>query len=126
MKVIYGIGRARRYRNAVLTIGIFDGVHIGHKFLIKKVVESARKIEGKSVVVTFYPHPSHVLNPRRELALLISLKERLRLLSSLGIDICVVIKFSRQFSRIKPEDFIRDYIVTRIKPWEIFIGQDFT
>lgn len=126
MKIIFGLGRLKqRFENPIVALGVFDGVHIGHQSLLKKVVARAKKIKGTSVVITFYPHPSHVLNPKQELPFLISLKERLRWLSLLGINVCWVIKFSKGFSKIPAEDFIQNYLVAKLHPKEIYVGRDF-
>jgi riboflavin kinase / FMN adenylyltransferase len=126
MKIIYGLGRVKRlFKNPVVALGVFDGVHLGHQFLLKKVMERAKKIKGTSVVITFFPHPSHVLNPRKELPFLISLKERLRLISLLGVDACIVIKFSPGFANIKAKDFVENYLVDKLHSREIYVGRDF-
>lgn len=126
MKVIYGIGRIKeRFKNPVVTIGVFDGVHLGHQRLLRRVVCEAKKLDGTSIVITFHPHPSHVLSPRRELPLLISLKERLRLLRESGIAVCVVAKFSKNFSRMRAKDFVNKYLIAKLHPVGVLVGSDF-
>lgn len=126
MKVYYGIGQVKRkFRRPILTIGIFDGVHLGHSYIIKKIVEKARKIKGTSIVFTFYPHPYHVLKPRKYLPLLISLEHRLRLIKDLGADICIVQEFTEKFSKINKFDFIKNILFKKIYPLEIVVGKDF-
>lgn len=126
MKVISGLGQVKtQFKRTIVAIGVFDGLHLGHQFLLKKTVSRAKKIKGTSVVVTFYPHPSHVLTPRKELPFLISLKERLHLLKRLGVDVCVVIEFSRRFSQIKAGEFLQNYLIAKLHPQEIYVGKDF-
>ena len=126
MKTYLGIGQLKRkLRKPILTIGIFDGVHLGHKYIIDKVVKNARKTKGTSIVFTFYPHPYHVLKPREYLPLLISLEHRLRLLEKSGVDVCVVQEFTEKFSKIQREDFIKNIIFKKISPLKIFVGEDF-
>ncbi|MDP3142656.1 MAG: bifunctional riboflavin kinase/FAD synthetase [Candidatus Omnitrophota bacterium] len=126
MRVISDLGQVKaQFKRPVVAIGIFDGLHLGHQFLLKKAVFRAKKIKGTSVVVTFYPHPSHVLAPKKELTFLISLKERLRLLKRLGVEVCVVIEFSRRFSQIKSEVFLQNHLIAKLHPQEIFVGEDF-
>jgi riboflavin kinase/FMN adenylyltransferase len=126
MKVTYGIGRVRKsIKNAVLVIGVFDGMHFGHKALIRAAMEKANEIDGKVIVMTFDPHPVHVLHPKKYLPLIVSLQYRLNLLCDIGVEECVVVNFNKRFASLDPENFIRRYLVNHIKPKEIFIGDDF-
>ncbi len=126
MKVIYGIGQVKgHFKNVVLAIGVFDGVHRGHQQLIKKAIEKAKKIKGQSVVLTFFPHPVHVLHPDVKLPLIVPLDYRLKLLENLGVDICLVTHFTKPFSRLTPDQFIKRYLLKHLKPKEIFVGDDF-
>ena len=126
MKVIYGIGRDKKlFHKAVLAIGVFDGLHRGHQKLIRRVIQEAKKINGHAVVMTFFPHPVHVLHPEINLPLIISLQHRLKLLEEMGVDVGCVVPFTKNFSRLTPEQFIRTYLVQHIKPVEVFVGDDF-
>ncbi|MFH1655120.1 MAG: bifunctional riboflavin kinase/FAD synthetase [Candidatus Omnitrophota bacterium] len=126
MKVCYGAGKINhKFRRPVLSIGVFDGVHLGHKYIIKKIVERARRIRGTSIVFTFYPHPYHVLKPHKYLPLLISLEHRIRLLADLGVDVCIVQGFTERFSKIDKIRFIENILLKEINPSEIFVGKDF-
>lgn len=100
-------------------------MHLGHQRLLRQVVWEAKRLKGISIVVTFHPHPSHVLSPQKELPLLISLKERLRLLQEAGVDICIVEKFSKKFSRLRAKDFINQYLIARLNPAKILVGSNF-
>jgi riboflavin kinase/FMN adenylyltransferase len=127
MKVIYGIGRIKkRFRAAVVTIGIFDGVHRGHKYIIKETIKRARQLKGTSMVLTFDPHPVNVLRPRNYLPLLISLEHRIRLFKALKVDVVIVERFSKRFSRLTPGEFIKNLFLKKIDPKEILVGSGFT
>jgi len=126
MKVYYGVGRIKRkFKRPILTIGVFDGVHLGHQYIIKKIVQKARRIHGTSIVFTFYPHPYRILKPREYLPLLISLEHRIKLLAELGVDVCIVQEFTESFSRIEKVSFIKNTLFSKIKPIEIVVGKDF-
>jgi riboflavin kinase/FMN adenylyltransferase len=126
MKVIYGIGKAKDiFKNAVLAIGVFDGVHIGHQKLIKAAVQKAKSLGGPAVVMTFSPHPVQVLRPDNYLPFIVSLPQRLRLIEQLGVAACVVVRFTRKFSQLTPQQFIKRYLIGHIRPREIFVGDDF-
>lgn len=116
---------ATRDLNTVLTVGTFDGVHEGHKVLIKSVVERANEISARSVIVTFDPHPRDIINPGLDgIKLLSTLSERCELLADLGIDEMIVIPFDRDFSLLSSEEFIRDIIFKKIGVREFIIGYD--
>ena len=126
MKVVRRIDQVKaRYQKAVVAIGVFDGIHLGHQLLLKKVVRRARAIGGTAMVMTFHPHPVHVLRPEENLQLLVSLSHRLRLIEQQGIDVCVVLRFTKGFSRLSPEKFIRRYLVEKIAAREVIVGDDF-
>jgi len=126
MKVIYGIGKVdKTFKEAVLAIGVFDGLHIGHQKLIKAAVRRARKIGTPAIVMTFSPHPVQVLHPDSYLPFIVSLPHRLKLIEQLNVEACIVVRFTKQFSRLTAEQFIKKYLVERIRPQEIFVGGDF-
>lgn len=126
MKVIYGIGKAKNsFKRPVLVIGVFDGLHLGHQMLIKRAIRKAKVLKAATVVMTFHPHPVHVLHPEVELPLIVSLPYRLKLIEDLGVDACIVIPFSKNFSQVAPEQFIRHYLVDYLNPQEVFVGDDF-
>ena len=118
MKVIHGINKIRKFRKPVVALGVFDGLHLGHRRILKAVADKAKRIKGTSIVVTFWPHP------QRE-GSIYSLEHRLRLISEVGIDICVVIRFNKRFSQIPAEDFIRDILVNKIGAQYIYVGRNF-
>jgi riboflavin kinase/FMN adenylyltransferase len=126
MIVIHGIGQMdKTYANPFLAIGVFDGLHRGHQLLLNNTLRRAQAIHGTSMIMTFDPHPAHVLRPQQELPLIISLPYRLKLIEQYGIDVCIVVRFTKRFSRLSPERFIRRYIAQKIRPKGIIIGDDF-
>jgi|CXWL01.1.fsa_nt_gi riboflavin kinase/FMN adenylyltransferase len=125
MKIIYGIGRVKpALTNTVAAIGIFDGVHKGHQSLIRRMVASAHRKGVQSLVITFHPHPVEVLH-QKKLTYLVSLSQRIELIKALGVDIVLVIKFTQKFARLKPEEFVKKYLVKRLGVKEVFVGDDF-
>ena len=126
MKVIYGIGRVKKaFKNTVLAIGVFDGLHIGHQKLIKAAVKKAKLIGGPAIVMTFSPHPVQVLKPNNYLPFVISLPHRLKLIEQLDVMACVIVHFTKRFSQLAAQKFVKNYLVERINPAEVFVGNDF-
>lgn len=127
MKVFYGIGsRAKRQaRGAVVTVGVFDGVHRGHQKIVSHVVGDARHHHAASVVVTFSFHPSRFLSPRRRVAALTSLEHKLRLLRTLGVDVCYVLPFNRRLAEMSPRDFVVKVLIKNIGMASLCVGEDF-
>lgn len=108
----------------VLTIGVLDGVHLGHQHLLRQVVSRAREIGGCSGALTFDPHPQVVVSQGMKLAYLVTLEDRVRLIRDQGIDIVAILNFTRDVSRLSPEDFI-EMLLRRIKMVELWVGPDF-
>lgn len=126
MKVIYGIGRLdKKYPKSVAAIGVFDAVHRGHQRVIGRAVAEADRLGGKSLVVTFHPHPVSVLRPEQFSAYVLSLEHRLRLIGECGVDVCVVIPFTKRFAMMRPEDFVNDVLVEKLGVQKIIVGEDF-
>ncbi|MCX5686311.1 MAG: bifunctional riboflavin kinase/FAD synthetase [Candidatus Omnitrophica bacterium] len=125
MRVIRGLKNLRPIKNSSVTIGVFDGVHIGHRKIIRKVVRAAKRRGIPSVVLTFDPHPLKVLGAKSRTPSLISLKHRMKLIEELGVDNLVVLNFTRSFSRIPAQNFVRDILVKKIGAKAIFAGPDF-
>jgi len=114
----------RPWRNPVLTLGNFDGVHLGHQQILERVVKRARQVDGEAVVATFYPHPARILRPDRAPLPLISLQERLATLEEAGAEGLWVIPFDEEFANREAEDFIRDCLVERIRVQGVVLGPD--
>lgn len=109
----------------VVATGFFDGVHLGHRFVIARLVEAARERGEESMVVTFWPHPRNVLqNGARNLRLLTSLDEKKELLTSLGVDHVEVISFTKEFSQLSTEQYLRDVIKEKLGGTAILLGYD--
>ncbi|MCS6807633.1 MAG: riboflavin biosynthesis protein RibF [Bacteroidota bacterium] len=110
----------------VLTIGTFDGLHKGHIALINLMKERAKKLNAKTLLITFHPHPQIVLQKpdRPPVELLTTIKERIELLSQLGIDAVLVVHFTKEFSQIHAEQFVREYLVGKLNMKHIVIGYD--
>lgn len=118
MKLIYSINKIKKYRKPVVALGVFDGMHLGHRRILEAVVDKAKRVKGTSMVVTFWP------DPHKEKSLY-SLEHRLRLMESMGIDVCIVIKFNQRFSRITAEDFIKEILMKKIGADYIYVGRNF-
>ena len=125
MKVFRNIIEARNIPNAVVTIGTFDGVHLGHQAIFNKMKALAQSVGGQTVVVTFSPHPRQVLNiDSSNLRFLTTPEEKLKKFEEFGIDNVVIINFTKEFSRTPSEVFIKDYIIDHLKPAYIVVGYD--
>ena len=125
MKVFHNIIEARNIPNAVVTIGTFDGVHLGHQAIFNKMKSLAQGIGGETVVVTFDPHPRQVLNiDSANLRFLCTPEEKLQKFEEFGIDNVVIINFTKEFSRTPSEVFIKDCIIDHIHPAYIVVGYD--
>lgn len=110
---------------AVVTIGNFDGVHLGHQALLKKAVSLARAAGRPSAALTFWPHPLKVLSPERPLALLTPFERKMSLIERTGIDLLYCAEFDQAFSRQPPEEFVRSYLVEKIGCRAVIVGDHF-
>lgn len=124
MKIFTSITEIGEIRNPVVTVGTFDGLHVGHQKVISELIHSAKTIDGESVVVTFFPHPRTVLQPGFDLRLILSRKEKIHFLEKMGVENLVCIEFTKEFAQTSSEDFIKKYIVDPIAPRKIIIGYD--
>lgn len=125
MQVHRDLDHLPEFRNAVITIGTFDGVHAGHRFIIQQLEQAARDCEGETVIITFDPHPREVLLPKPgNIRLLTTLPEKIALLERAGIDHLVVVPFTRSFSEMSARSYLEDFLVARFKPHTIIIGYD--
>jgi riboflavin kinase/FMN adenylyltransferase len=126
LKIIAGSASLERpLERPVLTIGNFDGVHLGHRAIMDTVVSRARSLGSVSVVLTFEPHPRKVLQPDRAPALLTTLEQKLERIAATGIDVTIVEPFTLEFARQPAEVFVREYVHRRIRPVEAYLGYDF-
>jgi riboflavin kinase/FMN adenylyltransferase len=125
MKVYNHIDEFTAVKNAVVTIGTFDGVHIGHRKIISGIKEIADSIDGETVILTFFPHPRMILHPEDEsLKLITTITEKAELMEALGVDHLIITPFSRDFSNQTAESYIRDVLVNKIGTKKIVIGYD--
>ncbi|TWR28386.1 bifunctional riboflavin kinase/FAD synthetase [Mucilaginibacter achroorhodeus] len=125
MKIYHHINDFTRVENAVVTIGTFDGVHIGHRKIIAHIKDLAKRTGGETVILTFFPHPRMILHPEDEsLKLINTINEKAELLEQLGIDHLIITPFSRDFSNQTAEEYIRDILVNQIGTKTIVIGYD--
>jgi riboflavin kinase / FMN adenylyltransferase len=108
----------------VVTMGTFDGIHLGHQKLLRKVIARARKNNGKSVVITYYHHPKETFNENLGAYLLTEKERKTEILTRFGIDIVAYLRFDRKMALLKAEDFIRDILVDKFKAKEIVFGYD--
>ncbi|RZB35042.1 MAG: riboflavin kinase / FMN adenylyltransferase [Desulfobacteraceae bacterium Eth-SRB1] len=114
------------YKNAVITIGNFDGVHIGHQALFYQVIEKARALQGTSVVMTFEPHPIRVLKQNNHPPLITLYEQKAELIAKAGIDILICIPFTREFASIPAKEFVEEILVKRIGMKAVIVGEDYT
>ncbi len=120
-----GIQNLNGIKNAVVTIGTFDGVHLGHQEILSRIIELAKKNNGETALVTFWPHPRFVINPEDDsLKLLSTFEEKAGILASLGIDHLIKIKFTREFSQWSSEKFIQEVIMSALHTKKLVIGYD--
>ncbi len=124
MRLIRNFKKAK-IKNAVVALGTFDGVHLGHMKLLKEAVRYAAKKRLLSVAITFDPHPQELVRPERGLRLLTTLTERKKLIAETGIDALLVIKFNRSLQRLSYEEFVKKYIVRTLSAHAVFVGYDF-
>ena len=126
MEIILGIDRLKRpFNNPVVTLGNFDGVHLGHQNIFKKVKEEASKLHGEAVVITFEPHPLKILSPQHCPPLLTPFKKKMMLIEKSGIQIVLCIEFSLAFSEISPFQFIKNILVEKMKVRKIIVGYNY-
>lgn len=115
------------FRGSFVTIGNFDGVHLGHGFICRKLVSEAKNARAKSLIITFEPHPKMILHPDiRPFYLITTLEEKLKLLEDCGIDGTLVIPFSLDYSRMTAEQFVRESLGQKLAIKKIIIGHDYT
>lgn len=125
MQVHRNIQQLPAFRNAIVTIGTFDGVHLGHGQIIGQLKSAAAKAGGETVIITFHPHPRRIVGKTAQsVQLLNTLSEKIKLLEAAGIDHLVVVPFTPDFAAQTPEQYVEDFLIRRFRPHTIIIGYD--
>jgi riboflavin kinase/FMN adenylyltransferase len=125
MRLFHGIENARIARPTVLTLGVFDGLHLGHQLVMRTVLERAHAVGAVPTVITFDPHPRAVLHPESAPPLLQTFDQKIEAFGVLGIEQVIVIRFNRAFAEIEAEDFLRDVVGERLQAREVYLGRGF-
>lgn len=124
MSKIKNIETYKSKEPTVVTIGTFDGVHIGHQKIIKRLINSGKSNGLKSVILTFFPHPRMVLQKDTNIKLINTINERYAILNTLGLDYLLIKKFTKEFSRLSAEDFVKHILVEKLNAKKVIIGYD--
>jgi riboflavin kinase / FMN adenylyltransferase len=125
MRIFRGFDQVQGIRNPVVTTGSFDGVHIGHKTILNRLRMLAEKHDGESVLITFDPHPRKVLYPEtagKDLKLINSQEEKLELLRKAGLSNLIIVEFTREFSQVTSEEFVRDFLYEKLHAKVVVVG----
>ncbi|HLA11163.1 MAG TPA: bifunctional riboflavin kinase/FAD synthetase [Pyrinomonadaceae bacterium] len=125
MRLFHGTDNADIQRPTVLTLGVFDGLHLGHQLIMKTVVDRAQSVGAVPTVITFDPHPRSVLHPASSPPLLQTLDQKVEGFGVLGIEQTIVIRFTREFSLVRAEDFLKDVVQERLHAREVYLGKGF-
>jgi riboflavin kinase / FMN adenylyltransferase len=124
MKVYRNLDTLPSFMNAVVTIGTFDGVHLGHQKIIQQVLAESNACGGESVLITFNPHPRKIVQPEKSLMQLTTMDERIELLKQQGINNMVIVPFTKEFSQQTALQYIHHFLVEKFHPFKIIIGYD--
>jgi riboflavin kinase/FMN adenylyltransferase len=125
MRLFHGYENAEIARPTVVTLGVFDGLHLGHQLVIRTVVERARETGAVPTVITFDPHPRAVLHPESAPPLLQTFDQKIEAFGVLGIEQTIVVRFTRQFAHVRAEEFMRDVVHERLHAREVYLGRGF-
>src|SRR5438876_1913725 len=125
MKIATSLADAEVSHPSVVSIGNFDGLHLGHREILKSVVRRARELGLLSVAMTFSPHPIRFLAPERAPRLISTLDQKIRLIEGLGVDVLFIAQFDEGFSRLSPEEFVQRYLIERLRARSICVGGNF-
>ena len=125
MKIFHGTDNANILRGTILTLGVFDGLHLGHQRIMEKVVTRAKEVGAVPTAITFDPHPRAVLHPENSPPLLQTLDQRLSNFEVLGIEQAIVIRFDNNFAAQNADVFLRDIVYERLQAKEVYLGKGF-
>jgi riboflavin kinase/FMN adenylyltransferase len=125
MRLFHGTDNAEIARPTVLTLGVFDGLHLGHQLIMRTVVERARATGSVPTVLTFDPHPRAILHPESAPPLLQTFDQKIEAFGVMGIEQTIVVQFNREFAQIRAEDFLRDVVRERLHAREVYLGRGF-
>ena len=125
MRLFHGTDNAEIARPSVLTLGVFDGLHLGHQLIVQTVVARARETGAVPTVVTFDPHPRAVLHPESAPPLLQTFDQKVEALGVLGVEQTIVVRFTPEFARVRAEEFLRDVVGERLQAREVYLGRGF-
>ncbi|MES2456385.1 MAG: bifunctional riboflavin kinase/FAD synthetase [Bacteroidota bacterium] len=125
MKIYNHFSEFKKLDKAAVTIGTFDGVHYGHQKIIKRLCELARSSGGESVILTFFPHPRLIIDPEnQDLKMINTISEKAKILSDLGVDHLIITPFTRDFSNLGPDEYIKNILVDTIGVKNLIVGYD--
>ncbi|MGB0838946.1 MAG: adenylyltransferase/cytidyltransferase family protein, partial [Chitinophagales bacterium] len=124
MRIFRNLQALPTFKNAVVTIGTYDGVHAGHRKIIQHINALAHENEGESILITFHPHPRTIVRTENKIELLSLLEEKFDVLKQCGVDNVVVVPFTRAFSQQSPAAYVQDFLVKNFQPSKIVIGYD--
>lgn len=125
MERITTLGTTASFRNPVVTLGNFDGVHLGHQKIFSRLIQRARELRGQSIVYTFEPHPIKVLHPQQDVPLIISYEERASLIEGFGVDVLICARFDMEFASQSAREFVEKVLHQRLGIKEVLVGYDY-
>ncbi len=125
MEILKSNDLPRAFQHAVVTIGNFDGVHLGHQALFRETVRRAKNAKGEAIAVTFDPHPLHVLRPDQPIKLICTFKQKVELIEAFGLDYLLVLRFTLELASLEAEKFVEDILVQGLHVKELVVGYDY-
>src|SRR3989337_3287320 len=125
MQVIRDIKKLKNIKPPIITLGNFDGVHIGHQQVLRAVKERSGQLKLPSIVYTFEPHPLKIVAPHKSPLLLTTLKEKIELIKASGIDYLILARFTKEFASQHPKKFVANILVKQLRAKEIWVGHDY-